>query len=75
MAGEGTGSVLGLSSGTDLVSLGQIPGELSHETVVPECAMAYGHSSEQLWAGGMNINHQGHHGEQGDGEHTLARRD
>lgn len=66
---------LALLSGTDSVSLGQILGQLSHETAVPKYAMVYGYSSEQLRAAGMNLNQEGHHGDQGNGVHTLARRD
>lgn len=62
-------------SGTDLVSLGQILGELSHQTAVPEHAVAYGCGPEQLRAAGMNSHQERHHGDQGDGKHALARGD
>lgn len=65
--------VLSLLSGTDLVFLGYISGELSCETMVPAYAMAYGSNFEQLWAGEMNLNWEGYCGDQGIEEHILPR--
>lgn len=61
-------------SGTDVDTSCQIPGELSHDTAVPEYATACGCSSEQVRAAGMDLNQQRHHGDQGT-KCTRARGD